>query len=122
MSDLMSIIVPCYNEESSLPYFYKEICKIFTSMEQEYSVNFELIFVNDGSRDATLSEAKQYAQKDPRVKYISFSRNFGKESAIIAGLRYSAGDYVAMMDADLQDPLPCCLKCIIPSKQKIMTV
>lgn len=104
MSDLISIIVPCYNEESSLPYFYEEICKIFASMEQEYSVNFELIFVNDGSRDATLSEAKQYAQKDPRVKYISFSRNFGKESAIIAGLRYSAGDYVAMMDADLQDP------------------
>lgn len=61
MSDLISIIVPCYNEESSLPYFYEEICKIFASMEQEYSVNFELIFVNDGSRDATLSKAKQYA-------------------------------------------------------------
>lgn len=104
MSDLISIIVPCYNEEYSLPYFYKELCKIFASMEQEYSAKFELIFVDDGSQDATLSKVKKYSRKDPRIKYISFSRNFGKESAIIAGLRYSAGDYVAMMDADLQDP------------------
>ena len=73
-------------------------------MEQEYSVNFELLFVNDGSRDATLSLVKEYAGKDSRVKYISFSRNFGKEGAIFAGLEYARGDYIAMMDADLQDP------------------
>ena len=104
MSDLISIIVPCYNEEPSLPFFYKEICRVFSSMEQEYSVNFELLFVNDGSRDATLSLVKEYAGKDSRVKYISFSRNFGKEGAIFAGLEYARGDYIAMMDADLQDP------------------
>lgn len=104
MSDLISIIVPCYNEESSLPYFYKEIGRVFSSMEKEYPVNFELLFVNDGSRDATLSIIREYAQKDSRVKYISFSRNFGKEGAILAGLEHAGGDYVAMMDADLQDP------------------
>lgn len=104
MSDLISIIVPCYNEEPSLPFFYKEICRVFSSMEQEYTVNFELLFVNDGSRDATLSLVKEYAGKDSRVKYISFSRNFGKEGAIFAGLEYARGDYIAMMDADLQDP------------------
>lgn len=104
MSDLISIIVPCYNEEPSLPFFYKEICRVFSSMEQKYSVNFELLFVNDGSRDATLSLIKEYAGKDSRVKYISFSRNFGKEGAIFAGLEHARGDYIAMMDADLQDP------------------
>ncbi|WP_346663396.1 glycosyltransferase family 2 protein [uncultured Merdimonas sp.] len=104
MSDLISIIVPCYNEEPSLPYFYEEVCKVFSSMEQKYGVNFELLFVNDGSRDQTLSVIKRYAGSDPRVKYISFSRNFGKEGAIIAGLTHARGDYVAMMDADLQDP------------------
>ena len=104
MSDLISIIVPCYNEEPSLPFFYKEICRVFSSMEQKYSVNFELLFVNDGSRDATLSLIKEYAGKDSRVKYISFSRNFGKEGAIFAGLEHARGDYIVMMDADLQDP------------------
>ena len=104
MSDLISIIVPCYNEEPSLPFFYKEICRVFSSMEQKYSVNFEILFVNDGSRDATLSLIKEYAGKDSRVKYISFSRNFGKEGAIFAGLEHARGDYIAMMDADLQDP------------------
>lgn len=73
-------------------------------MERDFSVYFELLFVNDGSRDNTLNIIKQYAGRDPRVKYISFSRNFGKEGAIIAGLRHSGGDYVAIMDADLQDP------------------
>ena len=76
MSDLISIIVPCYNEEPSLPFFYKEICRVFSSMEQKYSVNFELLFVNDGSRDATLSLIKEYAGKDSRVKYILFFTQF----------------------------------------------
>ena len=104
MSDLISIIVPCYNEESSLPYFYKEICKVFSSMEKDQSVNFELLFINDGSSDKTLSIIKNYSLKDQRIKYISFSRNFGKEGAIYAGLEHARGDYIAMMDADLQDP------------------
>lgn len=104
MSDLISIIVPCYNEEEALPLFYEETTKVFHSMEEAYAVQFELIFVDDGSKDRTLSIAKSFAAEDSRVKYISFSRNFGKESAILAGLEHSSGDFVAMMDADLQDP------------------
>lgn len=104
MSKLISIIVPCYNEGASLPYFYKEVCGVFQQMETKYSLHFELLFVDDGSKDNTLSLVKSYAEKDSRVKYISFSRNFGKESAIYVGLQNSTGDYVAMMDADLQDP------------------
>lgn len=97
----ISVIVPCYNEEESMPLFYDEICKVAESFKH---VDFEFIFVNDGSRDKTLSIARDLSKKDKRVKYISFSRNFGKEAAILAGLEYSVGDYVAIMDADLQDP------------------
>lgn len=97
----ISVIVPCYNEEESLPLFYTEICKVAESFKH---VGFEFIFVNDGSRDKTLSIARDLAREDKRVRYISFSRNFGKEAAILAGLEYSVGDYVAIMDADLQDP------------------
>lgn len=104
MGNLISIIVPCYNESASLPYFYKEVCSVFQQMEHKYNLHFELLFIDDGSKDNTLSLIKSYAQKDSRVKYISFSRNFGKESAIYAGLQNCRGDYVAMMDADLQDP------------------
>ncbi len=98
---MISIVIPCYNEEESLPYFYKEINKIMKIMGD---VRFELIFVNDGSRDNTLKILKDLSKEDKRVKYISFSRNFGKESAMYAGLKYTTGDYVAIMDADLQDP------------------
>lgn len=98
---MISIVVPCYNEEESLPYFYKEMNKV---MEEMKKVKFELIFVNDGSKDKTLSILKDLSKEDKRVKYISFSRNFGKESAMLAGLEYTSGDYVAIMDADLQDP------------------
>ena len=97
----ISVIVPCYNEEESMPLFYDEICKVAESFKH---VDFEFIFVNDGSRDKTLSIARDLSKKDKRVRYISFSRNFGKEAAILAGLEYSVGDYVAIMDADLQDP------------------
>lgn len=96
----ISIIVPCYNEEEAIPYFYKEITKISESMNND----FEYIFVNDGSKDKTIEIIKKYAKKDKRVKYIHFSRNFGKEAAMYAGLELSSGDYVAIMDADLQDP------------------
>lgn len=97
----ISVIVPCYNEEESMPLFYDEICKVAESFKH---VDFEFIFVNDGSRDRTLSIARDLSKNDKRVRYISFSRNFGKEAAILAGLEYSVGDYVAIMDADLQDP------------------
>ena len=98
---LVSIIVPCYNEEESLPLFYRAISNVQKSIS-EYS--FEILFVDDGSKDNTLSIIKNLAQKNSDIKYISFSRNFGKEAAIYAGLKASSGDYVAIMDADLQDP------------------
>lgn len=97
----ISVIVSCYNEEEALPYFYKEIKK--TEKEMSY-VDFEYIFVDDGSKDNTLSIIKDLSKKDKKVKYLSFSRNFGKESAMFAGLEYSKGDYITLMDADLQDP------------------
>lgn len=97
----ISIIVPCYNEEEAMPLFYDEISKTASTFDK---VDFEFIFVNDGSRDRTLEVARELAKKDKRVRYISFSRNFGKEAAMLAGLEYSVGDYVAIMDADLQDP------------------
>lgn len=97
----ISIVVPCYYEEKSLPYFYKEINSVSQKMKE---VEFEIIFVNDGSRDNTLNIIKEYAECDERVKYISFSRNFGKEAALFAGLEEATGDYIAVMDADLQDP------------------
>ncbi len=106
MKKILSIIVPCYNEELALPFFYQEIDKVSKELKE---LNFELIFVNDGSKDKTLEVLKEYHQKDKRVKYISFSRNFGKEAAMYAGLEHAKGDYVTIMDADLQDP-PSLLK------------
>lgn len=98
---MISVIIPCYNEEEVLPFFYKEICGVAKKMNK---LDFEFIFVNDGSKDKTLELLKELSSNDKRVKYISFSRNFGKEAAMLAGLEYSKGDYVALMDADLQDP------------------
>ncbi len=106
MKKILSVIVSCYNEEEAIPLFYKEINK--TSKEFK-ELNFEFIFVNDGSVDNTLNIVKKIQEKDKRVKYISFSRNFGKEAAMYAGLQKSHGDYVTLMDADLQDP-PSLLK------------
>lgn len=101
---LLSIVVPCYNEQEALPYFYEEICRVAGEMKASHGAEFEFIFVDDGSRDNTLAIARELHKKDPRVRYISFSRNFGKEAGILAGLEAAKGDYVAMMDADLQDP------------------
>ena len=101
---LLSIVVPCYNEQEALPFFYKEICRVAGEMKASHGADFEFIFVDDGSKDQTLSIARGLHQEDARVRYISFSRNFGKEAGILAGLRAAKGDYVAMMDADLQDP------------------
>lgn len=97
----ISIIVPCYNEEESLPIFYKEIDKISKEMNE---VVFEFLFINDGSSDKTLEILRNMAKKDDRVRYISFSRNFGKEAGMWAGLENVTGDYVAIMDVDMQDP------------------
>ncbi|MCL2859572.1 MAG: glycosyltransferase family 2 protein [Oscillospiraceae bacterium] len=97
----ISIIVPCYNEEDTLKLFYPELTKVIDSMK---NIEWELIFINDGSKDKTLKMLKELQQSDARVKYVSFSRNFGKEAAMFAGLEKATGDYVAVMDADLQDP------------------
>ncbi|MBQ3018352.1 MAG: glycosyltransferase family 2 protein [Clostridia bacterium] len=97
----ISLIVPCYNEEASLSAFYSELTKVSSEMG-EYE--FEYIFIDDGSKDKTLSIIKDFANSDKRVSYISFSKNFGKEAAMYAGFCNSCGDYVAVMDADMQDP------------------
>ena len=97
----ITIIVPCYNEQEALPLFYKEITKVAKTMKK---VNFEYLFINDGSKDKTLEVLQKLAKKDKKVRYISFSRNFGKEAAMYAGFENTTGDYVAVMDADLQDP------------------
>jgi glycosyltransferase involved in cell wall biosynthesis len=101
MKKKISIIVSCYNEAKALPLFYKEIDKVTTKMSE---VEFEFMFVDDGSSDNTLSLLKEYASKDKRVRFLSFSRNFGKEAAMYAGLCNVTGDYITLMDADLQDP------------------
>lgn len=101
MKKLLSIVVSCYNEELAIPLFYKEVKKMIEKMDY---LDFEIVFVDDGSKDKTLEILKKLAKKDKQVKYVSFSRNFGKEAAMYAGLEYSKGDYVTLMDADLQDP------------------
>lgn len=103
----ISIIIPCYNEEKALPLFYEELQKNIKDFPN--NVSFEILFVNDGSKDDTLKILKDLSKQDSQVKYISFSRNFGKESAIYAGLENASGNYVTIMDSDLQDP-PSLLK------------
>ena len=98
---LISIVVPCYNEEKMLPFFYKGLCAVVDTL---VGYQFEIIFINDGSNDATLEKIRSLADCDKRVKYLSFSRNFGKESAIYAGLSMAKGNLITIMDADLQDP------------------
>ena len=100
--DLLSVIVPCFNEEESISNFYNEIIPIFNQINEKF--DYELIFIDDGSRDNTFNLIKSLSNKDENIKYISFSRNFGKEAAIYAGLENSKGDYVVLMDVDLQDP------------------
>lgn len=100
---LLSAIVPCYNEEENVPYFYEEFMKN-EAFFKEHDLEFELWYIDDGSQDDTAKEVKKLAKKDERVHLLSFSRNFGKEAALYAGLEKSKGDYVACMDADLQDP------------------
>lgn len=100
---LLSVIVPCYNEEESVALFYEELLKN-EPFFQEHQIELELLYINDGSKDRTVEEVKKLHEKDSRVHLVSFSRNFGKEAAMYAGLEHSRGDYVVMMDVDLQDP------------------
>lgn len=103
--ELISVIVPCYNEQEVLPLFYPEIIRVSNLMKEKFGdIEFEFLFINDGSKDNTLNELRDLAKKDKRVRYISFSRNFGKEAGMYAGLKESKGDYVVVMDADLQHP------------------
>ena len=101
---LITLVVPCYNEEEALPLFYAEATRVAAGMETSRGARFEFVFVDDGSADGTLPALRALHEKDARVRYVSFSRNFGKEAAIYAGLQAAKGDYVATMDADLQDP------------------
>ncbi|MCI8992669.1 MAG: glycosyltransferase family 2 protein [Eubacterium sp.] len=100
-TDKITAIVPCYNEQEVLEYFYEEFHAV---MEKMTDTEFELLFINDGSSDRTQEKIEELANRDSCIRYISFSRNFGKEAAIYAGLEHATGDYVAVMDADLQDP------------------
>ncbi|MCI6972369.1 MAG: glycosyltransferase family 2 protein [Clostridiales bacterium] len=101
MRKLISLIIPCYNEEAGLGILYKALTEVSAKMS-EY--DFEYLFINDGSKDSTLDLITEFADGDPRVKYISFSRNFGKEAAMYAGFCNAKGDYVTVMDSDMQDP------------------
>ena len=98
---IISIVVPCYNEEEALPLFYQEATRVAGEMS---GIDFEFVFIDDGSRDNTLSVLRRLAAADRRVRFVSFSRNFGKEAGMLAGLEAATGDYVALMDADQQDP------------------
>ena len=100
---LLSVIVPCYNEEENVPYFYEEFVKNAAFLKEK-DMDFEILYVDDGSVDKTVQEARKLHERDERVHLLSFSRNFGKEAAMYAGLQKSKGDYVVIMDADLQDP------------------
>ena len=103
MPKLLTVIIPCYNEEENIRYFYEEFCKN-DAYFLKHAIMYQLLFVDDGSTDKTVTEIKNLHQKDKRIKLISFSRNFGKEAAIYAGLEHASGNLVAIMDVDLQDP------------------
>ena len=98
---VVSIVVPCYNEEASLPHLYEEVCKIMSAIPK---YEWELLFINDGSRDKTMAIIKEMAMHDERISYVNLSRNFGKENAMLAGFDCVKGDCMILMDADLQDP------------------
>lgn len=101
MDKKLSVIVPCYNEEEAINVFYQEVLKVLTAIP---GYEYEIIFINDGSKDKTLEIMKMLTKSDPSVKYISFTRNFGKEAALLAGLNHATGSLVVTMDVDLQDP------------------
>ena len=102
---LLTVVVPCYNEEEAIPFFYEEMEKIMVLFSEKWpEITFEYLFIDDGSIDNTLYTVKKLRTKDEKVRYVSFSRNFGKEAGIYAGLEKAKGDFVVIMDVDLQDP------------------
>jgi len=111
---LCSIVVPCLNEEEVIPIYYKEMQKTFAELTE---LTFELLFIDDGSTDNTLQVIRELQEKDETIHYVSFSRNFGKEAGIYAGLEHAKGDYVVIMDVDLQDP-PCLLRTMYDAVEK----
>lgn len=104
MGDKITIIIPCYNEQETIPIFVEETDKVYAEMRKKYGIRMEYLFVDDGSKDKTLEVLKEYSEKFPHISYITFSRNFGKEAGMFAGLENADGDYVVIIDADLQDP------------------
>lgn len=112
-ANLVTIVIPCYNEEETIRLFWSELKTVLNST---VGYSYEFIFVDDGSKDNTLFILKELLEEDSRVRYLSFSRNFGKESAMLAGLRIADGDYIAIMDADLQDP-----PSLLPEMLKILS-
>lgn len=113
MNKLCSCIVPCFNEEEVIPIYYQEMQKV--RKQEEGKIDFEIIFIDDGSKDKTLEVVKKLSEQDENVHYVSFSRNFGKEAALYAGLEHAKGEYVVTMDVDLQDPphlIPEMIRCI----------
>ena len=100
---LLSVIVPCYNEEENVAYFYEELLKQESTLAEQ-DLTLEILYIDDGSTDKTVEEVRKLREKDERVHLVSFSRNFGKEAAMYAGMEHSKGDFVVIMDADLQDP------------------
>ena len=113
MNKLCSCIVPCFNEEEVIPIYYQEMQKVRN--QEEGKIDFEIIFIDDGSKDKTLEVVKKLSEQDENVHYVSFSRNFGKEAALYAGLEQAKGEYVVTMDVDLQDPphlIPEMIRCI----------
>lgn len=118
--ETISIVVPCHNEEESLPIFLPELERVACGMQAEHNLTFEVILVDDGSTDATLDVMREHGRTSTdtfRVRWISFSRNFGKEAGIYAGLEHATGDYVAIMDADMQDP-----PALLPQMYEAVTV
>lgn len=109
----MSVVIPCFNEEEAIPLYYRAMCGVMEKMKE---TEFELLFVDDGSTDRTLEILKEMHTRDGRCRYLSFSRNFGKEAALYAGLKNAAGDYVATMDVDMQDPPG-----LLPEMYRILT-
>ena len=113
MSKLCSCIVPCFNEEEVIPIYYEEMQKV--RKQEEGKIDFEIIFIEDGSKDKTLEVIKKLSEQDDCIHYVSFSRNFGKEAAMYAGFEHAKGEYVVTMDVDLQDPphlIPEMIRCI----------
>lgn len=113
MSKLCSCIVPCFNEEEVIPIYYEEMQKV--RKQEEGKIDFEIIFIDDGSKDKTLEVIKKLSEQDEGIHYVSFSRNFGKEAAMYAGFEHAKGEYVVTMDVDLQDPphlIPEMIRCI----------